>query len=144
VLRRRYELLSPPPIAVVVASGANLRGSPGHGHALGMLVVYVLTEGQVKAAVKETKKKVEKKTEKAADKTEKVLLSSPLSPLYPPFRGSWSMYRGYGYMATDTWLRETVLFLGIMAAPPRGHLDSSSATVTPPPPVSRNSPLTCS
>ena len=100
MLRRRYELLSPPPIAVVVASGANLRGSPGHGHALGMLVVYVLTEGQVKAAVKETKKKVEKKTEKAADKTEKVLLSSPLSPLYPPFRGSWSMYRGYGYMAT--------------------------------------------
>lgn len=88
-------------MSIAVAAGAALGGHPGHGRALGILVVHVLTEEQVKAAVKETKKKVEKK----ADKAEKVLLFLPLAPLplsppIPPFRGSWSAYRGCGYMAT--------------------------------------------
>lgn len=97
----------------------------GHGDALGILVVHVLTEAQVKAAVKETKKKVEKK----ADKAEKVLLSitlpsSPYRPL-PPL----SEARGRCIMATETWPRETVLCLETMDVPPMGSLDSSSATV---------------
>lgn len=97
----------------------------GHGDALAILVVHVLTEAQVKAAVKETKKKVEKK----ADKAEKVLLSitlpsSPYRPL-PPL----SEARGRCIMATETWPRATVLCLETMDVPPMGSLDSSSATV---------------